>query len=53
MAASSGDSYQRLRPQPYRAFTDPARLVGMPSSHEVLLTDPELTAQTFVEAGRD
>lgn len=88
------DTYQRLRPQPWRAFTDPAdtsswnritapfsylnsyednditqgewgrhprlsnrlglfRLVGMPGSHEVLLTDPELTAQKFVEAGRD
>jgi len=29
------------------------RLVGMPGSHEVLLTNPELTAQKFVEAGRD
>lgn len=29
------------------------RLVGMPGSHEVLLTDPELTAKKFVEAGRD
>ncbi|MFD9961371.1 alpha/beta fold hydrolase [Amycolatopsis sp. NPDC058986] len=29
------------------------RLVGMPGGHEVLLTDPGLTAQKFVEAGRD
>ena len=29
------------------------RLIGMPGSHEVLLTNPELTAQKFIEAGRD
>jgi pimeloyl-ACP methyl ester carboxylesterase len=29
------------------------RLVGMPGSHEVLLTNPELTAQKLIEAGRD
>jgi pimeloyl-ACP methyl ester carboxylesterase len=29
------------------------RLVGMEGSHEVLLTDPELTARKFVQAGRD
>ncbi|MFE0023945.1 alpha/beta fold hydrolase [Amycolatopsis sp. NPDC059021] len=86
--------YDRLRPQPYGTFIDPAdmtgwdkvppafsylapyednditqgewgrhprlsnrlgvfRLVGMPGGHEVLLTDPELTARKFVEAGRD
>ncbi|MBC3192160.1 alpha/beta hydrolase [Pseudonocardia sp. C8] len=86
--------YERLRPQPFGTFTDPAdmtgwdrvpnafsylapyednditqgewgrhprlsnrlgvfRLVGMPGSHEVLLTEPELTARKFVEAGRD
>lgn len=29
------------------------RLVGMPGSHEVLLTNPELTALKLMEAGRD
>ncbi|WP_295032272.1 MULTISPECIES: alpha/beta fold hydrolase [unclassified Microbacterium] len=29
------------------------RLIGMSGSHEVLLTDPELTARKFIEAGRD
>ncbi|WP_226583623.1 alpha/beta fold hydrolase [Acuticoccus sediminis] len=29
------------------------RLVGMPGSHEVLLTNPALTATKLVEAGRD
>jgi len=29
------------------------RLVGMEGSHEVLLTNPELTARKFIEAGRD
>lgn len=29
------------------------RLVGMTGSHEVLLTNPEHTAQKFVEAARD
>lgn len=29
------------------------RLVGMPGSHEVLLTNPQLTAEKLVEAGRD
>lgn len=29
------------------------RLVGMPGGHEVLLTNPELTAAKFIEAGRD
>lgn len=29
------------------------RLVGMPGSHEVLLTNPALTAEKFIEAGRD
>jgi pimeloyl-ACP methyl ester carboxylesterase len=29
------------------------RLIGLPGSHEVLLTNPELTAQKFIEAGRD
>lgn len=29
------------------------RLVGMPGSHEVLLTNPELTAQKLIEAGRE
>lgn len=88
------ETYDRLRPQPYRAFTDPAdtsgwdritapfsylnsyednditqgewgrhprlsnrlglfRLIGMPGSHEVLITNPELTTEKLVEAGRD
>ena len=29
------------------------RLIGMEGSHEVLLTNPKLTAQKFLEAGRD
>jgi hypothetical protein len=29
------------------------RLVGMPGSHEVLITNPRLTTEKIVEAGRD
>jgi pimeloyl-ACP methyl ester carboxylesterase len=86
--------YDKLRPQPFRTFTDPAdmsrwdsvtapksylnslednditqgewgrhprlsnrlgvfRLIQMPGSHEVLLTNPSLLAEKLIQAGRD